>query len=106
MTYQELLDITREKKRKAISELNEALRGPAGFLVRAEIENNPGKVAWTYLAREFCESLAQNISDFFDQDGAFSPDAYEYGAIYMAYEEDDPDLYDMLPVEAQLFTEE
>ncbi len=103
MTYQDLLTITARKKAEAIKNLNKALEGPCGFLVRAEIKRDPGSVAWSFLAREFCETLAEHISEFFDQDGADSPVAYEYGAIYMAYEDSDPDLYDMLPVEAQLF---
>ena len=104
MTYDELLKATAEKKRKAIAELNEALKGPGGFLVKAEIERKPGSVAWLWLAKEFCETLAQHIDEFIEQTGDIdSVEAREIGAIYMAYEDSDPDLYEMLPVEAQLF---
>lgn len=43
MTYNELLRLAHEKKRKAIAEINSALKGPCGFLVKAEIEKDPGK---------------------------------------------------------------
>ena len=105
MTYQELLDTTREKKRKAIRDLNKALKDPrTGFLVKAEIERKPGTVAWLYLAKDFCETLYWNFEDIMN-----SLDRYDQmgvASIYMAYEDDDPDLYELLPVEAQLFTEE
>ena len=35
-----------------------------------------------------------------------SIEAREMTDIYMAWYDDDPDLYELLPVEAQLFTEE
>lgn len=104
MTYQELLKETAEKKRKAIRELNTALRGKAGFLVKAEIERNPGKVAWLWLAQEFCESIAEHLSEL--TESAEEYEKMEISSIYMAYEDSDPGLYEMLPVEAQLFTEE
>lgn len=105
MTYYELLKKTAKRKEKAIKELNNALLGDCGFLVKAEIERNPGTVAWLWLAKEFCEEIAEHICEFYDQIGDIdSPDAREIGDIYMAYENDDPDLYDLLPVEAQLFT--
>lgn len=106
MTYEELLEITAEKKKKAISELNEALRGPMGFLVKEEIERNPGTVAWLWLAKEFCETLADHVGEFMEQAGVDSYVAYEIGDIYMAYENSEDNLYELLPVEAQLFTEE
>lgn len=107
MTYQELLTATAEKKRQAIRNLNTALNGPAGFLAKAEIERDPGAVAWSWLGREFCETLADHVGEFIEQAGGVdSPDAREIGDIYMAYEDGDPELYDRLPVEAQLFTEE
>ena len=107
MTYQELLKRTAEKKRKAIAELNKALAGDAGWLVKAEIERNPGGVAWLWLAEEFCMTLANHVGEFIEQTGDIdSLEAREIGAIYMAYEDDDPELYSLLPVEAQLFTEE
>ena len=105
MTYDELLRETAEKKRKALRDLNKALHGPAGFLCKAELEKNPGSVAWLWLAKEFCETLAEHVEDFIEQAGGVdSPGAREIGDIYMAYEDSNPDLYDMLPVEAQLFT--
>lgn len=103
MTYNELLRETAEKKRKAISEINSALKGPCGFLVKAEIEKDPGKVAWHYLAKEFCEKLAEHIDEFMEEDEDV---AREAGNIYMAYEDGDSDLYSYLPVEAQLFERE
>lgn len=105
MTYDELLRETAEKKRKAIAEINAALKGPCGFLVKAEIEKNPGAVAWHWLAKEFCETLAQHVSEFIDQAGGVdTTEAREIGDIYMAYEDGDKNLYDYLPIEAQLFT--
>ena len=106
MTYAELLQITAEKKKAAIRDINKALRGPAGFLVKAEIEKDPGSVAYHWLAQEFCETLAAHVSEFIEQTGDVdSMEAREIGAIYMAYEDSDPDLYDLLPLEAQLFNE-
>lgn len=107
MTYEELLQETAEKKRTVTAQLNKAIKGPGGFLVKAEIERNPGSVAWLYLAKEFCEALAQHVEEFIQQTGDIdSPEAREIGSIYMAYEDSDPDLYELLPVEAQLFAEE
>ena len=107
MTYQDLLQKTAQRKREAISELNKALSGDAGWLVQAEIERNPGGVAWLWLAEEFCAELANHVGEFIEQTGDIdSLDAREIGKIYMAYEDGDPGLYDLLPVEAQLFTEE
>ena len=104
MTYNELLAETATKKRDAIAELNAALKGPCGFLIKAEIEKDPGKVAWSYLARDFCEKLADHIDEFIEQaGGVYAIEAREIGDIYMAYEDGRSDLYDHLPVEAQLF---
>lgn len=104
MTYQELLDATAEKKKKAIDMLNKSLNGDAGWLVRAEIEKDTGQVAWTFLAREFCETLAEHVSEFLEQcEDIDSPEAREIGSIYMAYEDGRSDLYDLLPDEARLF---
>lgn len=104
MTYNELLAETATKKRDAIAELNAALKGPCGFLIKAEIEKDPGKVAWSYLARDFCKKLAEHIDEFIEQAGGVDTmEAREIGDIYMAYEDGRSDLYDYLPVEAQLF---
>lgn len=106
MTYQELLEETEVKKHNAIREINAALKGPAGFLTKAEIERDPFKVAWSYLAREFCETLTEHIDEFIDQAGGIdSPEIQEIEEIYMAYQDGNPDLYDYLPVEARLFGE-
>ena len=106
MTYDELLQATAEKKKAAVREINAALKGPGGFLVKAEIERKPGSVAWHWLAQEFCETLAAHVEEFIQQTGDVdSLEAREIGAIYMAYEDDDPDLYELLPVEAQLFAD-
>lgn len=106
MTYKELLEATAEKKRKAIADLNAALKGPAGFLVKAEIERDPGKLAWAVLAREFCETLAEHVDELIEQAGGDALEAHEVMEIYMAYEDGNEDLYDYLPVEARLFDEE
>lgn len=103
MTYSELLAITAEKKKKAIRELNSALRGKAGWLVESEIKRNPGMVAWLWLAKEFCETLAENFDEIYS--AADEGDRWEISDIYMGYEDGRKDLYDLLPVEAQLFTE-
>lgn len=100
MTYDELLAETAKNKRSAIANLNAALKGPCGFLVKAEIEEDPGKTAWHYLAREFCEKLAEHIDEFMAEGGDTAKEVYD---IYMAYEDGDPNLYSYLPVEAQLF---
>ena len=107
MTYKELLEVTAEKKRKALADLDAALKGPTGFLVKAEIERDPGTAAWAFLAREFCETLAEHVGEFIDQSGGLdTPEACEVGEIYMAYEDGDENLYDYLPVEARLFDQE
>lgn len=104
MTYNDLLKETAIKKCKAIAEINTALKGPCGFLIKAEIEKDPGKVAWHYLAKEFCEKLAEHVDEFIEQAGGVnSITAHEIGDIYMAYEDGDSELYNYLPIEAQLF---
>lgn len=103
MTYRELLEETAIKKQKALAELNAALKGPAGFLVEAEIKKNPGKVAWAFLARDFCEKLAEHIDEFMDEGGDVTHEACQ---IYMAYEDGDRGLYEYLPTEARLFDTE
>ncbi len=104
MTYADLLKETADKKRKAIAEINAALKGPCGFLVKAEIEKKPGAVAWHWLAKKFCETLAEHVDEFIDQAGGVNTmEAREIGDIYMAYEDGDENLYDLLPIEAQLF---
>lgn len=106
MTYAELLKETEKKKRAAVTEINKALHGPGGFLVKAEIEKNPGNVAWLWLAKEFCETLAEHVGEFLEQAGRLDdPEAREISDIYMAYEDGRSDLYELLPVEAQLFEE-
>ena len=103
MTYEELLKKTAAKKRETIADLNAALKGPAGFLVKAEIEKKPGNVAWFALAQEFCEKLAEHIDEFMDEG---EDTAHEVMQIYMAYEDGDKDLYEYLPTEARLFDAE
>ena len=107
MRYEELLAETDAKKRDAVAELNAALEGPCGFLVKAEIEKDPGTVALNYLAKEFCKKLAEHVDEFIEQAGGVdSIEARESGDIYMAYEDGDSNIYDLLPVEAQLFETE
>lgn len=100
MTYKELLIKTDEKKKKALSDISTALKGPCGFLIKSEIERNPGKYAWIVLAREFCEELSKHINDFYNED---EYTLREVEQIYMAYQDGDEDIYYYLPVEAQLF---
>lgn len=105
MTYQELLEATAAKKQGAIRKLNDSLSGDLGWLVKAEIEKDPGTIAWAMLAEDFCKTLAEHIGEFIEEYGIDSPEAREIGDIYMAYEDGRSDLYDMLPYEAQLFEE-
>ena len=105
MTYQELLEATAVKKQDAIRKLNDSLSGDLGWLVRAEIEKDPGTIAWAMLAEDFCKTLAEHVGEFIEEYGMDSPEAREIGDIYMAYEDSDPNLYDMLPDEAKLFEE-
>lgn len=107
MTYNDLLKETAIRKQKVIAEINAALKGPCGFLLEAEIKREPGKIAWHYLAKEFCEKLADHAGEFIDQAGGVNTfEAHEIGDICMAYENDDSDLYSLLPIEAQLFEKE
>jgi len=101
MTYQELLAETAVKKQSAIKEINKALNSKAGFLVKAEIEKDPGSTAWIMLAKDFCEALAENFSEIYEN--ADESERWEISNIYMAYEDSRPDLYYSLPYEAQLF---
>lgn len=103
MTYAELLSETATKKRAAIAEINKALKGPCGFLVKAEIQKNPGAVAWHWLAKEFVEKLAEHVDEFIEEGEDV---ACEVVNIYESYEDGDTNLYEILPVEAQLFEEE
>lgn len=73
------------------------------FSVKAELERDPGKVAWHYLAREFCEKFVEHIDEFMEEGEDV---AREVAEIYMAYEDGDSDLYNCLPIEAQLFEKE
>ena len=103
MTYTELLEETAIKKREALAELNAALKGPAGFLVEAEIKKDPGNVAWFFLAMDFCKKLAEHIDEFMNEGEDVT---LEVCQIYMAYEDGDENLYDYLPTEARLFDTE
>lgn len=103
MTYEELLKKTAQRKQKAVRELNQALRGNTGWLVKAEIERDPGTVAWLWLAKDFCEELAEHVGEFIEEFGLDTPDSREISDIYMAYEDGRDDLYDLLPTEARLF---
>ena len=101
-TYSDLLRETQEQKIKAQKELKNALGGKAGFLVKAEIERKPGTVAWLWLAKDFCEKLAENVGNWISDD-PWDIESREIGQIYMAYEDGDSDLYEYLPTEARLF---
>ena len=106
-TYDDLLRETEQAKIAWWKQTNKALQGPAGFLVKAEIEKDPGRVAYVFLAREFCEKLAEHVGEWTtSENGDFDPwdmQAREIGDIYMAYEDGSSDLYDLLPTEARLF---
>lgn len=101
MTYGDLLEKTAKRKTDAVKELNAALNGKAGWLVRAEIEKNVGSVAWLYLAKGFCEELAENMSEIYES--ADESEQREIYDIYTAYENDESYLYEILPDEARLF---
>ena len=102
MTYAELLRTTGERKQKAVAELNSAMANPQlGFLARGEIQRDPGMVAWLWLAKDFCEAIAANLDELLASVEEYERD--DIVRIYMAYYDDDPDLYDMLPIEAQLY---
>lgn len=102
MTYDELLKTTADRKAKAIEELNTAISHPQlGFLSREEIRRDPGMVAWLWLAKGFCETVAEHLDELLASVDEY--DRNDICRIYMAYEDSDPDLYDMLPLEAQLF---
>ena len=103
MTYEELLKETAARKRGILAGLDAALKGPTGFLAEAEIKKDPGKAAWAFLAKDFCEKLAEHIDEFMSEDESTAREAME---IYMAYEDGDEGLYKLLPTEAQLFEEE
>lgn len=102
MTYAELLRATGERKLKAVRELNAAIENPSiGFLARSEIQRDPGMVAWLWLAKDFCQAIAENLDELLASVEEYERD--DIVRIYMAYYDDAPDLYDLLPVEAQLF---
>ena len=102
MTWDELLRITGERKQKAVAQLNTAIENPSlGFLAQSEIQRDPGMVAWLWLAKDFCEAIADNLDDLLASVPEYDRD--DIIRIYMAYYDNDPDIYDMLPVEAQLF---
>ena len=100
MTYEELLKETAARKRGVLAGTDAALKGPAGFLVEAEIKKDPGKADWFILAKDFCEKLVEHIDEFMDEDEDTSREAME---IYMAYEDGGEGLYDLLPAGARLF---
>ena len=100
MPYDELLKETAARKRSVLAGIDAALKGPAGFLVEAEIKKDPGKAAWFILAKEFCEKLAEHIDEFMDEDESTAQEAME---ISMVYEDGGEGLYDLLPTEARLF---
>ena len=76
--------------------------GP-GFLVKAEIQRNPGGLAWYALAQWFVEQLAEHIDEFIEEGEDVAREVIE---IYESYEDGDSDLYQILPIEAQLFEKE
>lgn len=102
MTYKDLLRETARKKEEAIKEINKKLNDPLGFLVKHEIEANPGAVAWHWLAKDFCETLYEHFEEIYDNLKE-DYERQEVSDIYMAYYNNEDYLYDLLPLEAQLF---
>lgn len=102
MTYQELLNETAKKKQEYLNEIEKAK-------IRAAINDHP--IGWAYkhiiaerLARGFIKAVAENVGELIDATGDIdSIEAREIGDIFVAYEEDDPELYELLPTEARLF---
>ena len=103
MTYYDLLERTEQKKQKVLREFARASKGNAGWLVVAEIKKNPGRVAYLWLAQEFCETLADHIGEWVDEFGMDSVEAREISDIYQTWYNDEPGLYDLLPTEARLW---
>lgn len=103
MTYWELLEITDQKKKEVQRKLNASLNGSNGWLVKAEIEKNPGRLAYIALAEEFLETLSDNMEEILQ--GLDEIDQREIYDIIASWYDDDDDLYDRLPTEARLFDE-
>ena len=105
MTYWDLCKATEAKKQEVLKKFGKDLKGPGGFLVQAEIERDPGMVAYLWLAKDFCETLADHIGEWVEELEAIgdTATAREISDIYMGYEDGRHDLYDILPVEAQLW---
>lgn len=103
MTYWELLDITDRKKKEVQRKLNTSLNGSNGWLVKAEIERNPGSLAYIALAKEFLETLSANMEEILQ--GLDGIDQREIYNIIACWYDDDDDLYDRLPTEARLYDE-
>ena len=104
MTYNDLLRETARKKVKAIKDINKKLNDPLGFLVKHEIEADPGAVAWHWLAKDFCETLYKHFDEIYESLEE-EYERFEVSDIYAAYCGNADNLYDLLPLEAQLFTE-
>lgn len=104
MTYYDLLAKTEKRKRNVLKDFAKAMRGKAGWLVKAEIERNPGRVAYVWLAREFCEELADHIEEYVKSVGGYdSYEGMELCGIYQTWYNNEPGLYDLLPTEARLW---
>ena len=103
MTYYDLLEQTEQKKQKVLRDFAKALKGNGGWLMKAEIKRNPGRVAYLWLAQEFCEILADHIGEWTEEFGMDSLEARELADIYQTWHNDEPGLYDLLPVEARLW---
>lgn len=104
MTYYELLERTEAKKQKILREFAAAIKGNAGWLVKEEIKRNPGRIAYDYLAKDFCEELGNNIEEYVESVGGYdSYEGIELCGIYQTWYNDEDGLYDLLPVEARLW---
>lgn len=102
MTYKDLLRETARKKEEALKVINDGLKGPGGFLVKHELEQGLASVAWNLLAKDFCNTLYEHFDEIYD---GLKEDyeRQEVSDIYMAYYNNEDYLYDLLPLEAQLF---
>lgn len=102
MTYKDLLKETAREKEEAIKMLDDGLKGPYGFLVKHELEQGLASIAWNLLAKDFCDALYEHFDEIYD-DLKEDYERQEVSDIYMAYYNNEDYLYDLLPLEAQLF---
>ena len=104
--YYHLLEVTQKRKeafrRKYLAPLAGKNLDLGQMLALEELRRNPGGLQRIFVGW-FLDELVNNCGDFIEQEGIDGPNAKEIYDITMAYEHDDPDLYDLLPVEAKLY---